>query len=61
MPTISTETEAPVAGDKIQTVRKRIQDGYYTRPEVRRTLAELLRLHLLGSRRPGKRPTPKRT
>lgn len=59
MPTISTESLAPVQGDRVEAVRRRIRDGYYARPEVRRTLAELIRLHLLRPRESGKSRPPK--
>ncbi len=43
----STETTAPAAESRIETARRRIREGYYARPEVRRTIAELVRRRLL--------------
>jgi len=55
VPPISTDATAAPA--RIEDVRQRIREGYYARPEVRRTLAELLRLSLLRAGRPeGARP-----
>jgi hypothetical protein len=56
VPPISTESATILA--RIEEVRQRIREGYYARPEVRRTLAELLRMSLLrgGGRPEGTRP-----
>jgi hypothetical protein len=43
----STETALPATEGRVEAARRRIKDGYYARPEVRRTIAELLRLRLL--------------
>lgn len=43
----STEMTAPAAENRIETVRRRIREGYYARPEIRRTIAELVRRRLL--------------
>lgn len=52
----STETALPPTEDRIEGVRRRIKDGYYARPEVRRTIAELLRLRLLRRARAAQAP-----
>jgi hypothetical protein len=57
--TTFTETRTPATADRIDAIRRRIREGYYTRPEVRRTLAELLRLSLLRARRSGNSRPPK--
>ena len=49
----STESAA-VALRRIEEVRQRIREGYYARPEVRRTLVELLRMSLLRRGRSGR-------
>ncbi len=52
----STETAAPATEGRIEAVRRRIREGYYARPEIRRTIAELVRLRLL--RGAGSGPVP---
>ena len=49
----STETTAPATESRVETVRRRIREGYYARPEVRRTIAELVRRRLLRRAAPG--------
>jgi hypothetical protein len=51
----SIETTAPAAESRIETARRRIREGYYARPEIRRTIAEIVRRRLL--RRAGSEQT----
>ena len=54
MPPTSTDATQPATEPRVEVVQRRIREGYYARPEVRRTLAELLRLSLLRRGRAGK-------
>jgi hypothetical protein len=56
---ISTDPADTAAPGRIEAVRRRIREGYYARPEVRRTLAELLRMSLLRRGRAGVSPSSK--
>ncbi|HEU4726091.1 MAG TPA: hypothetical protein VFU59_12465 [Candidatus Eisenbacteria bacterium] len=56
MPTVSTKnqpdvTENDVSG-RVELARRRISEGFYNRPEVRRTVATLLLTDLARRRRP---------
>ena len=56
MPTVSTKdqphvNEADMNG-RIELARRRISEGFYNRPEVRRTVATLLLSDLARSKRP---------
>ena len=55
----STETAAPATESRIEAVRRRIREGYYARPEVRRTIAELIRARLLRRTGSGQNPAAK--
>ena len=50
--------EAPTAV-AVSRARKRIRDGYYDRPEVRRTLAALILRHAVRNRLHGSPSRPK--
>ncbi len=55
MPTVSTKNNATVSEDetngRVELARRRISDGFYNRPEVRRTVATLLLSDLARPRR----------
>lgn len=54
------EAESPAA-IAVDRARKRIRDGYYDRPEIRRTIAALILRHAVRNRlteRPSRPKTP---
>ncbi|HET9950710.1 MAG TPA: hypothetical protein VFS09_02830 [Candidatus Eisenbacteria bacterium] len=56
MPTVSTKSHASLdaaePSGQVELARRRIDDGFYDRPEVRRTVAALLLKDLARSSRP---------
>ena len=56
MPTVSTKNRPDVndteASGRIELARRRISEGFYNRPEVRRTVATLLLSDLARPKRP---------
>ena len=56
MPTVSIKrsanVDAPEANGLVELARRRIGDGFYDRPEVRRTVAALLLKDLARASRP---------
>jgi hypothetical protein len=63
VPTVSTKERAELndaaANERVELARRRISEGYYDRPEVRRTLAALLLSNLTRPRRPAGSSRPK--
>ena len=63
MPTVSTKERAELndaaANGRVELARRRISEGYYDRPEVRRTLAALLFIDLTRPKRPAGSSRPK--